>query len=113
MRQLAIATLVLWLSMTAAAQAQTNRPSTYGAFAPNPKPPKPFGAAASDPFKAPEPYRPHASPTPPLTMAPMKPVGRFDEGPKTFKPFKGTSIYSDPGFVKPFKPAKMKSVYDR
>lgn len=109
MRRLAI--VVLGFSLAAAsAQAQVHA-STYGTFAPNMTPPKHVGGGTFAPAKAPEPYRAHA----PREFAPIqspvspKPIG----GPQSFKPFKGTSTYDGPGAVKPYKPPKMKSVYDR
>jgi hypothetical protein len=111
MRRLAIGTLGIWLATAAAAHAGGD----WGRIkSPTPKiksdAPSPAGFGATYPApKAPEPYRPHARPE----FAPIQtPVAPKPIGPQTFKPFKGTSTYDGPSAVKPYKPPKMKSVYD-
>jgi hypothetical protein len=105
MRQLVI--VVGFSLASASAQAQTSHPSTYGTFAPNKSPPKSISGGTVAPFPGPEPYRAHAPPA-----APKSP-GNTDGG-EAFKPFKGSSIYSDRGGLDPYpKPAKPKhSTYD-
>ena len=107
MRRLAI--LVLGFSLAAACAHAQEHASTYGTFGPNMSPPKHFGGGTFTQPKPPEPYRAHAPRdfAPIQSLAPPKPIG-----PQTFKPFKGTSTYDGPGAFKPYKPPKMKSVYD-
>jgi hypothetical protein len=108
MRRLAI--LVLGLSLAAtSAGAQSRNMTIYGkpastklrasdTFAP---------ARAAEPYRAPA-YRSGGS------LEPLKPTGSLKplDGGAPFKPFKGTSTYEGPGAFKPYKPPKMKSVYD-
>jgi hypothetical protein len=114
-RQLAIAILGFWLATSAVAHADNGfTPREKRSFTPGgasfkspaARPAAPgfgepgFGAAASK-SRAPREFAPIQSPVSP------KPIG-----PQTFKPFKGTSTYDGPSAVKPYKPPKMKSVYD-
>jgi len=113
MRQLAIAVLAIGLATTTAAQAQTgfgaSHPAGFGPSRPSGFVPPPKSAArpAASGFgpAAPQSYKPHAAPST------LNPPGNTDGG-KPFKPFKGTSTYEGPGAFKPYKPPKMKSVYD-
>jgi hypothetical protein len=109
MRRLAISALGFWLATAAAAHAgdwgriKSPPPSLNGRGSPA----RSGGTYAAP--QAPEPYRPHAR----REFAPIQsPVAPKPIGPQTFKPFKGTSTYDGPGAVKPYKPPKMKSVYD-
>ncbi|MGH6909021.1 MAG: hypothetical protein ACREE0_11835 [Phenylobacterium sp.] len=126
MRQLAIAVLGCWLATSVAAHAESGfaRHQVKNGFQPQEKrtftpggasfykspgaPPaasgfgeSPFGSTTAKSHRRSE-FAPIQSPVAP------KPLG-----PQTFKPFKGMSTYDGPSAVKPHKPPKMKSVYDR
>ena len=109
MRQLAIAVLAIALATATVAQAG----DAFGSRKAPAKDPfaSPFDSSALRPppgFGAPATpaYKPHAAPSS------LNPPGNTDGG-KPFKPFKGTSTYEGPGAFKPYKPPKMKSVYDQ
>jgi hypothetical protein len=109
MRQLAIVALGFWLAGAAAAHAQ----NSFAKY-------EPPGSRGFSAYKSPyaQPAAPSARETSPSVahrygVQPyMQPVSPKPIGPQTFKPFKGMSTYDGPGAFKPYKPPKMKSVYD-
>jgi hypothetical protein len=114
MRQLAIAVLALCMATAASAQDYMHQPKAGGTLF-GQKPPAQkaspgfAGSTASTPYQPYQPpaYQPHATPKPPASP------GDTDGG-EGFKPFKGSSVYSDRGGLDPYKkPAKPKSIYDR
>jgi hypothetical protein len=109
MRRLLIALIGLSIASAASAQDYMHQPKAGGTLF-GQKPPAQKASPDATPnygVPAPQPYKPHAPPA-----APKSP-GNTDGG-QGFKPFKGSSTYSDRGGLDPYKkPAKPKSLYDR
>jgi hypothetical protein len=119
MRQLAIVILGFWLA-TSAAHAQNGFPphQVKNGFQEQQKRNFTPGGASFDKSSTAFPaasgfgQSPFAA-TAPKSHRPSQSAGSPQPlGPQTFKPFKGMSTYDGPGAVKPYKPPKMKSVYD-
>jgi hypothetical protein len=109
MRQLAIAVLVLSMATAASAQDLMHQPKAGGTlFGQKPPAQKASpGFAGSGVYTPVQPYQPPAYKPYAAPAAPKSP-GNTDGG-EPFKPFRGSSTYSDPYK----KPAKPKSIYDR
>ena len=111
MQQLAIAALALSMATAASAQDYMHQPKAGGTLF-GQKPPAHraspgFSGPAAPSFYHPPTYQSHAAPRPPASP------GVTDSG-EAFKPFKGSSVYSDRGGLDPYKkPHKPKSIYDR
>jgi hypothetical protein len=114
MRHLAIAALALSVATAASAQDYMNQPKPGGtlfgqkppAQKANPGPTWPAASTPYQPYKPPV-YQAHAAPKPPASPD-------NTDGGEAFKPFKGTSVYSERGGLDPYKkPPKPKSIYDR
>ena len=103
------------LSLAAAAAQAQDHPTTYGSFAPNMTPPKHIGGGHSPRFKrrsptAPMPGRTRTS----STIAPLKPIGSMEplDGGRPSRRSKANRPIDGLGTYKPYKPPKVKSVYD-